>query len=80
MKTLKNLLFSFIGILSMISLSGCKDQPVSNGDNTIQPVPFTSVKVTDDLWAPRIKRNHEVTIPLVSFPGKTENELVIPIK
>jgi len=64
MKTTKNLLFSLIGIFFMISLQGCKDQPVSDSDNTIQPVPFTSVKVTDDLWAPRIKRNHEVTIPI----------------
>lgn len=48
----------------MISLQGCKDQPVNDGDYTIQPVPFTSVKVTDDFWAPRIKRNHEVTIPI----------------
>ena len=64
MKTTKHLLFSLIGISFMISLSGCKNQSVSDGDNTIQPVPFTSVKVTDDLWAPRIKRNHEVTIPI----------------
>lgn len=33
-------------------------------DYPIQPVPFTSVKVTGDFWAPRIERNHEVTIPL----------------
>jgi DUF1680 family protein len=64
MKTTKNLLFSLIGFIVMISLQGCKDQPVSDGDNTILPVPFTSVKVTDNLWAPRIKRNHEVTIPI----------------
>lgn len=64
MKTTKNLLFSLIGFFFMISLQGCKDQPVNDGDYTIQPVPFTSVKVTDDFWAPRIKRNHEVTIPI----------------
>lgn len=64
MKTTKNLLFLLIGFFFMISLQGCKDQPVNDGDYTIQPVPFTSVKVTDDFWAPRIKRNHEVTIPI----------------
>ncbi|MBA7577625.1 Non-reducing end beta-L-arabinofuranosidase [subsurface metagenome] len=64
MKTTKNLLFSLIGFFFMISLWGCKDQPAGDGANTIIPVPFTSVKVTDDLWAPRIKRNHEVTIPI----------------
>src|SRR5210317_182879 len=30
----------------------------------IQPVPFTSVTVTDDFWRPKIKTNHEVTIPI----------------
>jgi DUF1680 family protein len=33
-------------------------------DYPIQPVPFTSVKLTDNFWAPRIKRNAEVTIPI----------------
>ncbi|MEN8225820.1 MAG: beta-L-arabinofuranosidase domain-containing protein, partial [Bacteroidota bacterium] len=35
-----------------------------SGDYPIQPVPFTSVDVTDDFWKPRIKTNHEVTIPI----------------
>lgn len=30
----------------------------------LQPVPFTKVKLSDDFWAPRIKTNHEVTIPI----------------
>jgi DUF1680 family protein len=30
----------------------------------IHPVPFTSVKVTDNFWKPRIRTNHEVTIPI----------------
>ncbi len=30
----------------------------------IRPVPFTSVKMTDSFWAPRIEKNHEVTIPI----------------
>jgi len=30
----------------------------------IQPVPFTSVAVTDNFWKPRIRTNHEVTIPI----------------
>ena len=33
-------------------------------DYPIQPVPFTAVKVTDAFWAPRIQRNHDVTIPI----------------
>ena len=30
----------------------------------ITPIPFTSVKVADDFWAPRIKNNHVITIPI----------------
>lgn len=33
------------------------------GQYPIQPVLFTAVKLTDNFWAPRIKTNHEVTIP-----------------
>ncbi len=43
---------------------GCKQQPESNGDYSIEPVPFTSVHLTDNFWAPRIKTNFEVTIPI----------------
>ncbi len=35
-----------------------------DGNYPIRPVPFTSVKMTDNFWAPRIKINHEVTIPI----------------
>jgi len=34
-----------------------------NHDYPIQPVPFTSVKLTDKFWEPKIKVNHDVTIP-----------------
>lgn len=33
-------------------------------DYPITPVPFSSVKIQDDFWAPKIKTNHEVTIPI----------------
>jgi DUF1680 family protein len=32
-------------------------------DYQIVPVPFTKVKLTDNFWLPRIKTNHDVTIP-----------------
>ena len=34
-----------------------------NRDYTYSPVTFTSVKLTDNFWLPRIKINHSVTIP-----------------
>jgi uncharacterized protein len=41
------------------------EQKNGNDENyPIRPVPFTSVKMTDNFWAPRIKKNHEVTIPI----------------
>src|ERR1700710_1041402 len=32
-------------------------------DYPIQPVPFTSVKLNDQFWTPRIETNRTVTIP-----------------
>ncbi len=61
---MKNLISSLIaaGSLALV-IAGCskKSQPA---DYPIQPVPFTSVKLTDDFWAPRIKKNATVTIPI----------------
>jgi len=35
-----------------------------NKDYPIKPVSFVSVKLTDNFWAPRIKTNQDVTIPI----------------
>jgi len=56
--------YSFLTfILGALIIHGCKTS-TSSGDYPIQPVPFTSVKLTDDFWAPRIKRNADITIPI----------------
>jgi uncharacterized protein len=49
------------GLFALMASSGCSKK--SEG-YPITPVPFTSVKVADDFWAPRIRLNHEVTIPI----------------
>jgi DUF1680 family protein len=36
-----------------------------NADYPIQPVPFTSVHLTDDFWRPRLETNAKVTIPYI---------------
>jgi DUF1680 family protein len=61
MKNLKSSLIA-AGFLALV-IAGCSktSQPA---DYPIQPVPFTSVKLTDDFWAPRIKKNATVTIPI----------------
>ena len=33
-------------------------------DYPITPIPFSSVSIQDNFWAPKIKVNHEVTIPI----------------
>jgi DUF1680 family protein len=42
-----------------------------NRDYPVRPVPFTSVHVTDEFWAPRIEINRAVTIP---FAFKKDEE------
>jgi hypothetical protein len=55
---------AFLVLILAVSLNlTAQGQTVSN-DYPIRPVPFTSVKVNDAFWAPRIKLNHEVTIPI----------------
>ena len=48
----------------VILFSGCIKKSSTHADYPIQPVPFTAVKLTDNFWAPRIKRNAAVTIPI----------------
>lgn len=61
MRILFKLAFPAVAFISL--LPGCKEtQTVA--DYPIRPVPFTSVKLTDDFWAPRIHKNASVTIPI----------------
>jgi DUF1680 family protein len=55
-------IFAVAGLLLL--LQGCTKKSSVSADYPIQPVPFTSVKLTDNFWAPRIKRNASVTIPI----------------
>jgi|WetSurMetagenome_2_1015567.scaffolds.fasta_scaffold00694_9 uncharacterized protein len=57
----KSLIAAFSVI--MVMSQSCDKKP-SSGDYPIRPVPFTSVKLTDNFWAPRIKKNALVTIPI----------------
>lgn len=55
---------SFKVILSVFWLLGClAEVTAQRTDYPIQGVPFTSVKLTDKFWLPRIEKNHKVTIP-----------------
>jgi hypothetical protein len=55
--------------------AGC-NSPKSSTE-ALEGVPFTSVKISDNFWAPRIKTNHEVTIPIAieqsTISGRIKN-------
>jgi len=61
-KTYHKILWTARMIILASIINGCTT--TSSPPQPIQPVPFTSVKLTDNFWAPRIKKNHEVTIPI----------------
>jgi DUF1680 family protein len=50
-------------IIYVIALFGTLTVGAQQRDYPIQAVPFTSVKLTDNFWLPRVKTNHTVTIP-----------------
>jgi len=56
------LYFTALALLPAIACTQTQ-QPASHG-YPIDPVPFTSVKVTDSFWGQRLKASREVTIPL----------------
>ena len=62
MTRLIKVLFTVTSILLLFS--GCARKSSKGEDYPIKPVPFTSVKLTDNFWAPRIKRNASITIPI----------------
>ncbi|MGM0529951.1 MAG: glycoside hydrolase family 127 protein [Bacteroidota bacterium] len=60
---MKKMPLALIALVFVLSIGSCQKQ-IKENDYPIQPVPFTSVQVTGDFWAPKIKRNHNVTIPI----------------
>lgn len=62
MKLVYNL--SFLVVLTIL-FTACSDTPEAQENAyPIEPVPFTSVHLTDQFWAPRLETNHAVTIPI----------------
>lgn len=50
-------------IIFAIALLSVSSSWAQHADYPIQAVPFTSVKLSDNFWLPRIRINHTVTIP-----------------
>jgi len=63
---MKSLFYTMMGSLAfLLSFTGCTlKQKNANVDYPIRTVAFTSIRVNDNFWAPRIRLNHEVTIPI----------------
>ncbi len=57
----KYIFLLLVGTITTIATAQSSKQP--SGSYPIQPVLFNAVKLTDNFWAPRIKINHDVTIP-----------------
>jgi len=51
-----------VPVIVLITLASCSKG--SDDNYPVRPVPFTAVRMTDNFWAPRIRKNHEVTIPI----------------
>lgn len=51
-------------LLAMAGFCLAGSAQTHDGGYSITPVPFTSVKVTDNFWGQRLKASREVTIPL----------------
>ncbi len=62
-------------LIITISISSVKAQRIK--DYPFSPVPFTSVSINDEFWAPRINTNREVTIPDTFKKAKRQGELEI---
>jgi uncharacterized protein len=65
-----------VSIICLAVLSSCAPGQ-KKGDYPIEPVPFTAVKFTDHFWAPKIKINQDVTIPIAieqsTISGRIKN-------
>lgn len=61
--------------LVLVLHPSCSRKETVSGDYPITPVPFTSVKLTDDFWAPRIMKNARVTIPIAFHHCETTGRI-----
>ena len=67
-------------VLSLLFLT-CPGTAVGQSlDYPITPIPFSKVHIQDRFWAPKIKTNHEVTIPIAYhqslITGRIDNFII----
>ena len=71
-----NILPAFL-VSGCLLVNSCGEKTGTGNTYPIQPVPFTSVQLTDRFWAPRLVTNHEVTIPIAieqsTLTGRIKN-------
>ncbi|MHC4159210.1 MAG: glycoside hydrolase family 127 protein [Planctomycetota bacterium] len=59
----KNLLVAVLALVGVCFVTGAGIAGDAKKDYPVQPVPFTDVRITDELWAPRMETNRKITIP-----------------
>ena len=64
MRTHKLHVLTFLTVLGVLA-GGISVISQATSDYPFEPVPFTSVRVTDTFWLPRIETNRTVTIPYI---------------
>src|SRR5688572_3825362 len=71
MKLITKLLITVTACVLFSGVCWSQSKKLQQGSYPIQPVLFNAVNLKDNFWAPRIKTNHEVTIPFTL--GKCES-------
>ena len=61
---MKKILISALLLATLLPSAKAQGNKTEAHGYPIDPVPFTSVKVTDSFWGQRLKSCREVTIPL----------------
>lgn len=61
---MKKTLILMASLVMVVPVQSKKGNPAPGHGYPIDPLPFTSVKVTDDFWGQRLRASREVTIPL----------------
>ncbi len=55
--------YVFLFVSLIFCLNSCETEQIVKGEYPIQPIAFNQVELNDQFWAPRIRLNHELTIP-----------------
>ncbi|MDX1942682.1 MAG: glycoside hydrolase family 127 protein [Saprospiraceae bacterium] len=67
---LKQIQFAIYSLIASMICVSASAQTEQYQDYPITPVPFSKVQIKDNFWAPKIRTNHDVTIPIAYEQSK----------